>query len=84
MIHGNYAVHQIGQARHNTDKDSGAYNYRKVIDQLCIETYQGEEVFVLDGCRLVMPTHKRDAILALLHAGHSGIVETYRTATQLY
>ena len=66
------------------DKDCGAYDYRKVIDQLCIETYQGEEVLVLDGCRLVVPTHKCDTIHALLHAGHSGIAKTYRTATQLY
>ena len=39
---------------------------------------------VLDGSRLVVPTHKRDAILALLHVGHSGIAKTYRPATQLY
>ena len=31
-----------------------------------------------------MPAHRRDAILLLLHAGHSGIAKTYRTATQLY
>ena len=41
-------------------------------------------MLVLDGCRLVVPMHKRDAILLLLHAGHSGIAKTYRTATQLY
>ena len=54
------------------------------MDQLCIETYQDQDVLVLDGCRLVVPTHKWDAILILLHAGHSGIAKTYRTATQLY
>ena len=31
-----------------------------------------------------MPAHRHDAILLLLHAGHSGIAKTYRTATQLY
>ena len=39
---------------------------------------------MLDGCRLVVPEHRRDAILRLLHAGHSGIAKTYRTATQIY
>ena len=73
-----------GKNATNIDKASGAYDYRKVIDQLCIETYQGEEVLVLDGCRLVVPAYKRDAILALLHTGQSGIAKTYRTATQLY
>ena len=42
------------------------------------------KVLVYDGCRLVVPRHKRPAILALLHAGHSGIAKTYRTAIQLY
>ena len=47
--------------------------------------YHEEEVLVLDGCRLVVPTHKRNAILVeLLHTGHSGIAKTYKTATQLY
>ena len=41
-------------------------------------------MLVLDGCRLVVPTHRREAILLLLHAGHSGIAKMYRTATQLY
>ena len=41
-------------------------------------------MLVLDGCRLVVPTHRRDAILRLLHAGHGGITKTYRTAIQLY
>ena len=63
------------------DRSSGAYNYRKVMDQLCIEMYRDE---VLDGCHFVVPTHKRNAILALLHAGHSGVAKTYRTAMQLY
>ena len=54
------------------------------MDQLCIETYRDQDVLVLDGCRVVVPTHKQDAILLLLHAGHSGIAKTYRTATQLY
>ena len=54
------------------------------MDQLCIGTYRDQDVLVLDGCRLVVPTHRRDAILLLLHAGHSRIAKTYRTATQLY
>ena len=54
------------------------------MDQLCIETYREEDVLVLDGCRLEVPTHKRDAILRLLHAGHGGIAKTYRIAVQLY
>ena len=54
------------------------------MDQICIETYRKQDVLVLDGCRLVVPTLRRDAILCLLHAGHGGIAKTYRTATQLY
>ena len=65
-------------------RSSKAYMYRRILDLLCIETYQGQDVLVYDGCRLVVPRHKRPAILALLHAGHSGIAKTYRTATQLY
>ena len=65
-------------------KSSKAYAYRRIIDLLCIETYQEQDVLVYDGCRLVVPTHKRSAILSLLHAGHSGIAKTYRTAIQLY
>ena len=48
---GKYATH--------IDKASGAYDYRKIIDQLCVETYRGQDVLVLDGCRLVVPEHKR-------------------------
>ena len=47
------------------------------MDQLCIETYRNQDVLVLDGCRLVLQTHRREAILLLLHAGHSGIAKTY-------
>ena len=65
-------------------KSSKAYAYRRLIDLLCVETYQEQDVLVYDGCRLVVPTHKRPAILDLLHAGHSGIAKTYRTAIQLY
>ena len=65
-------------------RSSKAYAYRRILDLLCIETYQGQDVLVYDGCRLVVPRHKRPAILALLHAGHSGIAKTYRTAIQLY
>ena len=54
------------------------------MDQLCVETYRDQDVLVYDGCRLVVPSHRRGAILSLLHAGHSGIVKTYKTATQLY
>ena len=65
-------------------RSSKAYTYRRILDLLCIETYQRQDVLVYDGCRLVVPRHKRPAILTLLHAGHSGIAKTYRTATQLY
>ena len=65
-------------------KQSKAYAYRRVMDQLCVETYREQDVLVYDGCRLVVPAHKREAILSLLHAGHSGIAKTYKTATQLY
>ena len=41
-------------------------------------------MLVYDGCRLVVPTHRQSTILSLLHAGHSGIAKTYKTATQLY
>ena len=54
-------------------KSSKAYTYQRILDLLCIETYRGEDVLVYDGCRLVVPKHKREAILTLLHAGHSGI-----------
>ena len=54
------------------------------MDLLCIETHNGEDVLVYDGCRLVVPKHKREAILSLLHAGHSEIAKTYKTAIQLY
>ena len=60
-----------GKNATHIDKASNAYAYRRVIDQLCIETYRNQEVLVLDGCRLVVPAHRRDAILLLLHAGHS-------------
>ena len=46
--------------------------------------YNGEDVLVYDGCRLVVPKPKREAILALLHRGHSKIAKTYKTAIQLY
>ena len=65
-------------------KHSKAYVYRRVMDQLCVETYREQDVLVYDGSRLVVPTHRREAILSLLHAGHSGIAKTYKTATQLY
>ena len=73
-----------GKNATHIDKASPAYAYRRVIDQFCIRTYRDHEVLVLDGCRLVVSTHRRDAILLLLHAGHSGIAKTHRTATQLY
>ena len=38
--------------------------------------YRGEELLVLDCCRLVVLTQKREAILELLHTGHSGIAKT--------
>ena len=80
------AMHLVRSGKNAThiDKNSKAYAYRRVMDQLCIETYRDQDVLVLDGCRLVVPTHKRNAILLLLHAEHSGIAKTYRTATQLY
>ena len=65
-------------------RSSKAYAYRRMIDQLCVETNQEQAVLVYDGCRLVVPAHKREAILSLLHAGHSGIAKTYKTAIQLY
>ena len=43
-------------------KSSKAYGYRRILDLLCIETYKGENVLVYDGCRLVVPKHKRKAI----------------------
>ena len=73
-----------GKNAPHIDRQSKAYAYRRVMDQLCIETYRDQDMLVLDGCRLVVPTHRRDAILLLLQAGHSGIAKTYRTATQLY
>ena len=57
-------------------RSSKAYAYRRVIDQLCVKTYQEQDVLVYDGCRLVVPAHKREAILSLLYAGHSGIAKT--------
>ena len=51
-------------------KHSKAYAYRRVMDQLCVKTYQEQDVL--------------EAILSLLHAGHSGIAKTYKTATELY
>ena len=65
-------------------KESKAYAYRHVMDQLCVETYREQDVLVYDGCRLVITAHRRGAILSLLHAGHSGIAKTYKTAIQLY
>ena len=73
-----------GKNASHISKESKAYGFRRIMDLLCIETYNGEEVLVYDGCRLVVPKQKREAILALLHAGHSGIAKTYKTATQLY
>ena len=52
-------------------RSSKAYAYRRIIDLLCIETYQGQDVLVCDGCRHVVPKHKRSAILSLLHAGQN-------------
>ena len=73
-----------GKHINTLEKDSGAHDYKKIIGQLCIKMYPGEEVLVLDGCRLIVPAHKRKAILALLHAGHSCIAKTYKKAIQLY
>ena len=41
-------------------------------------------MMVLDGSQLIVPAHKWRVILDLLHAGHSCVAKTYRTATQLY
>ena len=38
---------------------------------------------LLDVCRLVVPQHKRSAVLAILHASHSGVAKRYRTATAI-
>ena len=65
-------------------KHSKAYAYRRVIDQLCVDTYREQDALVYDGCRLVVPTHRREAILSLLRAGHSGIAKMYKSAMQLY
>ena len=73
-----------GKNASHISKNSKAYGFRRILDLLCIETYNGEDVLVYDGCRLVVPKPKRAAILALLHAGHSGIAKTYKTAIQLY
>ena len=73
-----------GKNASHISKESKAYGFRRIMDLLCIETYNGEDVLVYDGCRLVVPKQKREAILALLHAGHSGIAKTYKTAIQLY
>ena len=73
-----------GKNASHISKTSKAYGFRRIMDLLCIETYNGEDVLVYDGCRLVVPKPKREAILALLHAGHSGIAKTYKTAIQLY
>ena len=70
----------VREGKNAIHKSSKAYAYRRIIDLLCIETYQEQDVLVYDGCRLVVPTHKRSAILSLLHAGHSRIAKTYRTA----
>ena len=80
------AMHLVlsGKNAIHIDKTSKAYAYRRIMDQLCIESYREQDVLVLDGCRLVVPTHRRDAILRLLHAGHGGIAKTHRTAIQLY
>ena len=34
--------------------------------------YREQDVLVLEGCRLVVPEYKHDAILSLLHSGRSG------------
>ena len=34
--------------------------------------YREQDVLVLEGCRLFVPEYKHDAILSLLHSGHSG------------
>ena len=54
------AMHLVRSGKNAThiDKNSKAYAYRRVMDQLCIETYRDQDVLVLDGCRLAMPTHK--------------------------
>ena len=79
-------MHLVRSGKNAThlNKASKAYAYRRILDQLCIETYREQEVLVLDSCRLVVPMHSRDAILRLLHTGHGGIAKTYRTAVQLY
>ena len=79
-------MHLIRSGKNAThiDKASKAYAYICIIDQLCIETYREQDVLRLEGCRLVVPTHRHDAILRLLHAGHGGIAKTYRTTAQLY
>ena len=41
-------------------------------------------LLVLDGLRLVVPPSERPAILALLHASHSGIQKTLANAKDLY
>ena len=69
-----------GKNASHISKNSKAYGFRRILDLLCIETYNGEDVLVYD----VVPKPKREAILALLHAGHSGIAKTYKTAIQLY
>ena len=73
-----------GKNASHVSKSSKAYGFRRILDLLCIEKYNGEDVLVYDGCRLVVPNPKREAILALLHAGHSEIAKTYQTAIQLY
>ena len=56
------AMHLVRSGKNAThiDKASKAYAYRQIMDQLCIETYREQDVLVLDGCRLVVPT---DAML---------------------
>ena len=46
---------KTGKHISNLNSSSGAYNFRKVLHQLCIKMYRGEHVLVLDGCRLVIP-----------------------------
>ena len=75
---------KLGKHISTLEKDSGAHNHKKIINQLRIETYQEEEEQVLDGWRLVVPAHKRKAILPLLHAGLSVIAKTQETSTHLY
>lgn len=52
--------------------------------RLSVRTVNNQGIVVLDGTRIVVPHAARKDIVRSLHAAHSGMTKTLKTASQLY